>query len=161
LSAASIQVAAPLGQYDPSKLINLGTNRWAVRPQIGASKAIGPVTLELAQSVSFFSNNNDFLGGQTLAQAPVYATRANLIYRINTGISVILHALYFTGGRVTLNGLQQNDFLETSRVGATLTFDVDKCSSVKLFASKGVTVREGTDFTIVGAGWVYRWGAGL
>ena len=110
--------------------------------------------------MNFFSNNNDFLGGQTLAQAPVYATRANLIYKIDTGISVILHGLYFVGGRTTLNGLQ-GDFLETSRVGETLSFDVDKYSSVKLFSSKAVTVRKGTDYTIVGAAWVYRWGAGL
>jgi hypothetical protein len=86
---------------------------------------------------------------------------ANLIYKIDTNISVILHALYFTGGRTTLNGLQDDDFLETTRVGATLTYDVDKYSSVKLFGSKAVTVRAGTDYTIVGAAWIYRWGAGL
>jgi hypothetical protein len=105
----SVQVTAPLGQYDPDRLINLGSNRWVVRPQIGASKVIGPVTLELAQTVNFFSNNNDFLGGHILEQAPVYATRANLIYKIDTNISVILHALYFTGGRTTLNGLQNDE----------------------------------------------------
>ncbi|TAH66309.1 MAG: hypothetical protein EWM45_11755 [Rhodopseudomonas palustris] len=35
------QVSAPLGQYDSSKLINLGNHRWKIRPEIGASKAIG------------------------------------------------------------------------------------------------------------------------
>ena len=34
---ASLQLQAPLGQYDPSRLVNLGSNRWAFRPEVGAS----------------------------------------------------------------------------------------------------------------------------
>src|SRR5688572_28785574 len=34
---ASITVAAPLGEYDPTKLINLGTNRWSFKPEVGLS----------------------------------------------------------------------------------------------------------------------------
>src|SRR5262252_7520935 len=44
---ASVQVSVPLGQYDPDKLVNIGTNRWFVKPEIGISKALGPLTLEL------------------------------------------------------------------------------------------------------------------
>jgi hypothetical protein len=35
----SLQVSAPLGQYDDSKLLNLGNNRWSFRPELGISKA--------------------------------------------------------------------------------------------------------------------------
>jgi len=37
----SVYVWAPWGQYDPSKLVNLGTNRWALKAELGISKAIG------------------------------------------------------------------------------------------------------------------------
>ena len=50
---ASVQVSAPLGQYDKDKLVNLGNNRWFVKPDIGISKAWGALTLELSTGVIF------------------------------------------------------------------------------------------------------------
>ena len=44
---ASFAVMAPTGQYDPARVVNLGTNRWSFKPELGASKAIGPLALEL------------------------------------------------------------------------------------------------------------------
>ena len=72
----SLQVSAPLGQYDNSKLLNLGNNRWSFKPELGFSKAWGPWTFEVAPSVTFFSDNTDFFGGNSFAQAPIYAVQA-------------------------------------------------------------------------------------
>jgi len=72
---ASVQVSAPLGQYDRDKLVNLGNNRWFVKPDIGISKAWGAFELELSTGVTFFSKNDDFLGGKTIAQDPPSAPR--------------------------------------------------------------------------------------
>lgn len=54
---ASLQVGAPLGQYDPDRLVNLGTNRWSFRPEFGVSKRLGSVWLAL--------NGNYYAGGRT------------------------------------------------------------------------------------------------
>ena len=43
---ASLQVIAPLGQYDPERLINLSSNRWTFRSTLGVSQAVGPWFLE-------------------------------------------------------------------------------------------------------------------
>ena len=48
----SLQVSAPLGQYDNSKLLNLGNNRWSFRPELGVSKAWGPWTVDELAPVS-------------------------------------------------------------------------------------------------------------
>jgi hypothetical protein len=68
----SLQVSAPLGQYDNSKLLNLGNNRWSFRPELGISKAWGRWTVEVAPSVTFFTDNTDFFNGRRFAQAPIY-----------------------------------------------------------------------------------------
>ena len=49
---ASLQVTAPLGQYDSSKILNVGTNRRSVKPELGVSKAWGPLTWRSPRSRS-------------------------------------------------------------------------------------------------------------
>ena len=34
---ASLTITAPTGQYDPTVLVNTGTNRWGIKPEIGLS----------------------------------------------------------------------------------------------------------------------------
>ncbi len=39
---ASVQVSIPSGQYDADKLVNIGSNRGFIKPELGLSKAWGP-----------------------------------------------------------------------------------------------------------------------
>ena len=41
LLGASLRVIAPAGQYDPTKLVNWGINRWAFKPELGYSQRWG------------------------------------------------------------------------------------------------------------------------
>src|SRR5262245_15010963 len=85
---ASLQVSMPLGQYDPDKLVNIGTNRWSVKPELGISKALGPLILELATGVTLYTDNHDFFGGKTRAQAPIYSVQGHMSYTLGAGIWV-------------------------------------------------------------------------
>ena len=74
---ASLRVVAPWSQYDDSKLVNVGTNRWSIKPEVGISKAIGPWTLEGTAAATFYTDNDDFFGGKTLSQdSDLFAARA-------------------------------------------------------------------------------------
>jgi hypothetical protein len=157
---ASLQVSAPLGQYDNSKLINLGNNRWSFRPELGISKAWGPWTVEVAPSVTFFTDNTDFNNGSTFAQAPIYWVRGSIIYNFPSGVWVSLDGTYFTGGRTTLNGVRDDNEQTNTRAGLTLALPVDRYNSIKLNASTGISTRTGSEFSAVGVAWQYRWGAG-
>ena len=81
----SVAVTTPLGQYDSDKAVNLGTNRWSVKPELGISKALGPVTLELAAGATVYTENDDFLG-RTREQDPLYSLQGNVIYQFPWGI---------------------------------------------------------------------------
>ena len=158
---ASVQVSAPIGQYDSGKLVNIGTNRWFIKPDIGISKAFGPLTLELSAGVIFFTKNDDFFGGTTLEQDPVYSTQAHVIYNFGRGVWGALNGTYDYGGRSTVNGVRGDDVQGNSRAGATLALPVDRNNSIKLYASTGVSTRTGSDYNLGGIAWQYRWGDGL
>jgi Putative MetA-pathway of phenol degradation len=157
---ASVQVSAPLGQYDDSKLLNLGNNRWSFRPELGISKAWGPWTVEIAPGITFFTDNTDFFNGNTFAQAPFYSVREDIIYNFESGAWVSLDGIYVTGGRTTLNGMRDNNEQTNTRAGLTLALPVDRYNSIKFNVSTGISTRTGSEFSAVGAAWQYRWGAG-
>ena len=161
IAGASLLVQPPLGQYDPSRLVNLGTNVWTIRPDIGIFKAAGPLTFELGLAASFSAINHDFFGGKTRQQDPVYSTRGNLICSFRNGVWLSLNGTYYTAGRATVDGVDNDDFIGSKRVGVSLSFPIDRHHSTKLHGSRGRSVRTGTDFDIVGIAWQYRWGGGL
>jgi hypothetical protein len=157
---ASLAVTLPLGQYDSDKLVNIGTNRWSVKPELGISKTFGPVTLELVPSITFYTDNTDFLGGKTLEKDPLYAVQGHVIYRTRFGLWAAVDATYYAGGRATIDG-ERGEQQENLRLGATLAFPITRHHSVKLYGSTGAVARVGGDFTTVGIAWQFRWGGGL
>lgn len=158
---ASLQVMAPLGQYDPERLVNIGTHRWAVKSELGISKARDAWTLEVAPGVIWYSDNTDFLNGGTVEQAPLYTLQAHLVRSFGKGMWAALDAIYYAGGRTTVNGVEGDTRQENTRLGATLALPIDRYNSVKLYASTGTYSRTDSDFDAVGVAWQYRWGGGF
>jgi hypothetical protein len=158
---ASVQVGAPTSQYDPARLLNIGTNRWSVKPEIGISKAIDRWTVEGQAAVTFYTDNPDFFGGHTRSQDPLYAFQGHVIHSFRNGVWTSLDATYFTGGRSTVSGVLSNDLQRNWRVGGTVAIPIDRRQSVKFAASTGVSARTGNNFDLFAIAWQYRWGGGL
>lgn len=158
---ASLQVSPPWGQYDADKLVNIGTHRWTFEPEVGISKALGPWTLEGQAGVTFFTDNNDFYGGRTRSQDPLYSLQAHVIYGFASGKWLSVDGTWFAGGRSTVDGRLGNDLQQNWRIGATLAIPVNRLNSIKFSASSGVSARTGNNFDAIGVAWQYRWGAGL
>jgi hypothetical protein len=158
---ASLRVSPPWGQYDPDKLVNIGSKRWSFKPEIGVSKAFGAWTVEGALAAMFFTDNDDFFGGNTLSQAPIYSAQGHLIYGFSSGIWASVDATYFAGGRTTLNGTKNQDLQQNWRFGGTVAFPIDRANSVKFYLSSGLYARTGNEYDLVGIAWQYRWGGGF
>jgi hypothetical protein len=158
---ASFAVTAPIGQYDSSRAVNLGTNRWSFRPELGVSKALGPLTLEYTAGAAFFTENTDFLGGRTRSQNPIVSMQGHAIYGFRSGIWASATLGYLTGGRTAIDGDTGDDLQRNWRVGATLSVPLSRNYSVRLFGSHGVSARTGNKYDLVGAALQYRWGGGL
>lgn len=157
LVGASLLVQLPLGQYDPDRLVNIGANRWAVRPEVAVSKAMGRFVLEGTAAASMFSDNEDFFGGRTRSQAPLFASRMHASYSFPKGGWVSLDSTYFTGGRSAVDGELRNDFNSNWRTGMTVTVPVTRAFSLRFYGSTGVTPRTGKNFDLAGLALQYRW----
>jgi hypothetical protein len=158
---ASLTVWAPIGQYDDQRLINLGTNRWSLKPEFGMSQAVGPWILELIGAAQFYQDNDDFFTNRTREQDPVYSVQGGGIRIFSSGAWLALFATYFSGGRTTVDGIRGSDFKDNSRIGLTFTLPINRNNSLKLYANTGVSTRTGSDFDSLGIAWQYRWGGGL
>ena len=158
---ASVHITAPGGQYDNTKLLNIGTNRWSIKPEIGISKRLGRLTLELDGGIRFYTDNEQFFGDNVRAQDPMYSAQAHIIYSLDHGIWFAVDANYYTGGQTSVNGVDNDNRLANSRIGATLALPVNPYNSLKLYFSKGVVTRIGTDFDAAGIYWQLRFGGGF
>jgi hypothetical protein len=161
IMGATVQISIPIGQYDSDKLVNIGTNRWAGKLELGLSKALGPWTLELATAGAIFGENDNFMGGQRREQDPIYSVQGGVVYNFPRGIWVALNGTYFTGGRTTVDEVEGNDLQKNSRAALTVALPVNRNNSVKILANTGVSTRTGTDYNAISIAWQYRWGAGL
>ena len=154
----SLKITAPLGAYETDKLLNIGTNRWSFKPEVGISQAIGRWTLEAAMSAIFYTDNDEFDNDKTRQQDPIYSAQGHVIYTFPWHIWASVSATYFEGGRTTIEGISNDDVLQNWRTGFTLAFPVNRNHSIKVFGNSGVSTRTGTDYDALGIAWQYRWG---
>jgi hypothetical protein len=159
---ASVNVSAPTGQYDTGKLVNIGTHRWLVRTEVGLSHVVEKWTLELATAVSLFGDNDDFFpGGARREQAPIYAVQGGVVYSLPRGMWTALNGTYYTGGRTTIGGVENDDEQSNTRAAFTFTMPFSRHHSAKLFAATGVSTRTGGDYDLFSITWQYRFGGGM
>lgn len=161
---ASLKVLPPTGQYDPTVLINPGTNRWAFRPEVGLSRRWGKWVVDTYAAVWFFTTNPEFFsnnefspGINTQTQSPIVAFEGHLSYgRLRSWVSV--DGNFWYGGRTSLNGVENRNTLQAnSRVGATGSVPISKHHSLKFSYSYGAIARFGGNFQNVSVAWQYSW----
>ncbi len=154
---ASLTITGPTGQYDPSKLINLGTNRWAFKPELGFSQPLGRWWLDLYAGVWFFATNHDFYGGQTRAQAPLAVVQGHVSYAFRPRLWLALDATWYGGGETTVNDVANADRQENSRVGLTLAVPVSGNHSLKFGCARGTSTRVGSKLDTISVAWQFLW----
>jgi len=158
---ASLQACLPLGQYDPEKLVNIGTNRFSFKPELGFSKTMGHIQLELTGGATFYTVNNDFYQGKTMSQDFIGSLQGHFEYNFKRGIWAAIDGTYYWGGSTTIDGVEGNNLQKNTRLGCTLALPVSLHQSLKLYFSTGVSTRTGSDFDLIGVIWQYRWGGGI
>jgi hypothetical protein len=154
---ASVSVVAPTGQYVASRLINVGSNRWSFKPEVGLSQPIGNWFVEGAAGVWLFTDNTDFFGGRRRSQDPLPTFQWHGGYNWRPGLWLAADVTYFTGGQTSVNGVQDKDVQRNVRYGLTLSFPLSAQWSGKLAWSRGLTTSIGGNFQTISVALQYHW----
>jgi len=142
----SLEIQPPTGQYDPDRLVNLGTNRWAFKPELGYLHPIRPGYIAEFVLGAWLYTDNDEFQGEIRKQAPLINFQFHLVRRVRPGFWAALDLNYFFGGRTTVGGETMDDRLRNSRIGATIVFPFSHAQAVRLAASTSLTTESGGDY---------------
>lgn len=157
LLGASVTVVMPTGQYDSRRLVNIGSNRWSFKPEVGLSKPFGKWTVELVGGVWLYTANNEFFGGVRRRQQPLVSLQSHVIYTIRRRMWAALNANYYVGGRTIVNDVINADKQANTRIGGTFSLPLTQRQSIKFALANGLTTRFGGDVTTFAVGWQYAW----
>jgi len=153
----SLTTRVPVGQYDAEKLINIGTNRWAFKPEVGIVQILGRFAIDAYVGAWFFTTNTDLIGGLTQDRRPIFSTEAHFRYNASSTVWASLDANFWRGGVTTVNGVVSDDRQRESRVGATVVVRVARGQTVRLVGSIGAVTRIGGDFDSIGLSYAFNW----
>jgi len=93
LLGASLKIIAPTGQYDPTKLVNWGINRWAFKPEFGYSERWGNWLLDGYAGAWFYTTNSASFGvpiPQPQTEQPIVSLEGHLSHDFKLGTWVSL-----------------------------------------------------------------------
>jgi len=167
LLGAGLKVIAPTGQYDPTRAINWGTNRWSFKPELGYSQRFGKWVVDGYAGVWFFTTNHDYWsrnayypGTRSESQKPMGAIETHLSYDFSKDrrLWVSLDGNFWVGGATTVAGVENSATKqENSRLGATASIPIAKHQSLKFSYSNGTYIQFGGNYQNVSVAWQYSW----
>jgi hypothetical protein len=157
LVGTSLIVRAPTGEYDASKVINIGTNRWGFKPEIGVVQVVGKWAFDAYVGGWYFTDNTDFLGGKTRTQDSIFSSQFHVRYFFKRTLWVAADANFWRGGQTAVDGVSNDDLQRNSRVGFTLAWQVAPRHGLRFAASRGAFTRIGGDFSSIGLSYSYSW----
>jgi hypothetical protein len=154
---AAVSVKMPWGEYYPDRLINLGANRWMVRPQLGVTHVRGKWTWELTGSLFFYSDNDEFFGGTELENDELWALQGHAIYTFRPGLWASVSTAYGNGFDAFVDGVDRNLKVENWLLALSFGVPINRQQGLKFYWLGARTQNDtGSDIDSIGVGWSYR-----
>jgi hypothetical protein len=127
-----LAVQLPTGEYKNDKLINIGTNRFTFRPQVGVVHNRGKWSFEVTGKAWIYTANDSFFDGSRLKNDPYYTAQTHVIHTFRPGLWVATSAGYGVGGRSTINGDKKDDRRENVAAAITAGYPITKRLGIKV-----------------------------
>jgi hypothetical protein len=160
---ASVVVTAPTGQYTPDKILNLGSDRWSFRPEIGVSYPFGPEqrwALDAYANCYLYTDNTAYRGAEVLKQGPLPGFEGHLSYAFSPSIVGSLDARYSFRGETTVNSLRQDDSQKNFVLGSEVVVSLNAKNQLTFIFEKALVHVSGPSATGASVRYDYLWGRG-
>jgi len=127
-----LEVQVPTGNYLEDRLLNLGTNRFTFRPQLGILHKRGKWSTEVTAVSWIYTDNNDFFDGYLLEKDPFQTIESHIFYTFRPGLWVGAGVGWGYGGRSTLNGVPKDDVRENIGWELSLGYPITRDMGLKM-----------------------------
>lgn len=130
---AAVSLTFPVGEYYRDRLINIGENRFILRPEFGIVHTRQRWSYELTGAVNFYGDNDEFIPGNSRrSQEPLALIQGHIVYSFRQGLWLSLGAGYGFGGVSTIDGDRKDDRHEDHFWNVSLGVPINRTQSVKL-----------------------------
>ncbi|HXW74909.1 MAG TPA: transporter [Steroidobacteraceae bacterium] len=160
----SLTVTAPTGKYNADRLLNLGSNRWSLKPEFALSQPFGPEQkweFDAYINACFFTDNTEYRGVEILRQEPLPGIEGHISYSVTPSLWASLDLRYSYRGETVVDGLDENNAQQNLTIGAEANWSPNSRNSLELVFAKAVVHQNSPAYTGVGLKYFYSWGSGI
>jgi len=151
----SLVTSVPTGRYYEDKKINIGSNRWAFKPEMGISRRFKHVYAEAYLGAWFYTNNTEYLTNKVLKQKPTLSLQAHASYYFKNQMWVGFNTNWYKVGATTIDDVPTGDVLDDWRIGATFSTPLSKSQSLRLQYHTGLLSNLGLNYDSVTLAYQY------
>ena len=157
----SLTISAPTGEYNPNKLLNLGSHRWSFKPEIALSHPFGPEQkwqCDLYAHAYFFTDNASYHGKEILRQEPLPGLEGHISYFFVHNAWASIDTLYSFRGDTAIDGDSQNNAQKNFTLGAEVNVSVNPRNALVFQFGKALVHQNGPSLTGFAVKYTYSWG---
>jgi hypothetical protein len=160
---ASLTITAPTGQYNPVKILNLGSKRWFFKPELALSHPFGPEQkwqLEAYINSYFYTNNTSYHGTEILRQQLLPGVEGHISYSFNDNIWASLDARYSFRGTTFVNDVDQDNGQHNFILGSEINVSINNRNSLLFEFADALVHHNGPAIVGFSVKYDYTWGKG-
>lgn len=144
---ASLVTSIPTGRYYNEKQINIGSNRWAFKPEIGVSRRFfSCLYTETYIGTWFYTKNTAYFPDKELKQKPTVTLQIHASYYFKNQMWVGFNGNWYKVGETSINDVPSTNVLDERRIGLTFSAPLTKTQSVRLQYHTGISSNIGLNY---------------
>ena len=160
----SLSVTAPTGQYNPDRLVNLGSDRWSFKPEIGLSQPFGPGQkweFDGYANAYFYTDNTSYHGAEVLRQQPLPGLEGHISYSFTNNVWASIDTRYSFRGNTFVNGVNQNSSQQNFILGSELSVSLNAQNTLIFEFGEALVHQNGPAIRAFAVKYDYSWGRGF
>ena len=160
----SLAITAPTGGYDANRILNLGSDRWSIKPEVGLSHPFGSEQnwqFDAHANVGFYTDNSSYHGRETLRQQPLPGFEGHITYSFDSRLWASLDTRYSFRGRTFVDNVDQSNPQQNLILGSEINFSLNARNSLIIEFAKAVLHQNGPALVGFSVRYDYTWGKGI